>query len=281
MARLTADFDLNGTERSRIERCLIEDSSDDGIDLQETTVDIRDNVFRNISDKVLSLEMNGPLGPPTITGNLIYNSGSAIVLKSGISVTECHHNTVVGNQEGVNLYAKAGASDGGHGIFHSMILWDNIADVKLDSLSTASFTFSSISSGVRTGTGNISSDPRFANVAANNYALRSGSPCIDTGKDASDMGAIPFTGAAPTFLRADSDAYQAIGINDVVFTLTYIFRGGAIPPCLDAADANDDGAVDISDPVFTLFFLYAGGRNPPAPFPAEGVDPTADGLTCS
>ncbi len=275
------DFDLNGSERSRIERCLIEDGSDDGIDLQETTVDIRDSVFRNISDKVLSLEMNGPLGPPTITGNLIYNSGSAIALKSGISVTECHHNTVVGNQEGVNLFAKAGASDGGHGIFHSMILWDNIADVKLDSLSTASFTFSNVSSGVRTGTGNISSDPRFVNVAADNYALRSGSPCIDTGKDTSDMGAIPFTGSPPTFLRSDSDASQAIGINDVVFTLIYIFRGGAIPPCLDAADANDDGAVDISDPVFTLFFLYAGGRNPPAPYPVAGEDATADGLTCN
>jgi hypothetical protein len=45
------DFDLNGAERCAIERNLIEDGSDDGIDLQETAVDIRDNVIRNVADK--------------------------------------------------------------------------------------------------------------------------------------------------------------------------------------------------------------------------------------
>ncbi|HVR76595.1 MAG TPA: hypothetical protein VMT52_19860 [Planctomycetota bacterium] len=39
------------------------------------------------------------------------------------------------------------AADGGHGIFHSLIVWSNIADVKLDALSTAAFTHSDISSG--------------------------------------------------------------------------------------------------------------------------------------
>ncbi|MBI4600854.1 MAG: lamin tail domain-containing protein, partial [Planctomycetes bacterium] len=170
------DFDLNGTERSRIERCLIEDGSDDGIDLQETTVDIRDNVIRNVADKALSLEMDGPLGPPTVTGNLIYDSGTGMSLKSGIRITEAHHNTLVGNQEGINLYAKAGASDGGHGTFHSMIVWNNIADVKLDALSTAGFTYSDISSGVFPGIRNISSDPKFVSVGAEDYALRPSSP---------------------------------------------------------------------------------------------------------
>ncbi|HVR74727.1 MAG TPA: lamin tail domain-containing protein [Planctomycetota bacterium] len=274
------DFDLNGTERSRIERCLIEDGSDDGIDLQATTVDIRDNVIRNVSDKAISLELNGPLGPPTVTGNLIYDSGTAIALKSGVSLTECHHNTLVGNQEGLNLFAKAGAADGGHGIFHSLIVWSNIADVKLDRLSTAVFTHSNVWSGAPPGEGNISIDPGFVDAPRGNFALRASSPCAGTGKDGSDMGAVPFTGVPGSFVRADASGNGSVEITDVIVTLDYLFRGGAAPACLDAADSNDDGSVDLADSLFTLFYLFASGRNPPPPFPGTGPDPTGDALGC-
>jgi hypothetical protein len=274
------DFDFNGTERSRIERCLFIDGSDDGVDLASTTVDIRDNVFTNIQDKALSLETNGPLGPPTVTGNVLSRCGTAIALKDGVTITVGHNNTVVGNQEGINLFAKAGASDGGHGTFDSMILWNNAADVMLDPLSSVSLTYSDISDALWPGQGNISSDPRFIDEEGLNFSLRADSPCIGTGLNGIDMGAIPFGGTRAMFIRGDVDATGQLQLTDPVRTLDHLFRGGAGPACRDRMDSNDDGGVDVSDAVYTLLFLFGGGSAPPAPFPAAGPDPTPDGLPC-
>jgi hypothetical protein len=273
------DFDFNGAEESRIERNLFENSSDDGIDLAQTTVHIRDNIFFNIQDKALSLEGNGPLGPPIVTGNVIINSGSAITLKDGVNVMEGHHNTVVGNQEGIKLQAKA-TSQGGHGVFHSMILYNNIKDVDLDAASSISFSYTDISEALWPGVGNISGDPLFSNVFLRDYSLRPGSPCIDSGQGGSDMGAIPFTGGTPMFVRGDSSGDQSVNLPDVMRTLNYLFQNGSAPSCLDSMDANDDGFLDVSDPMYTLFYLYADGAEPPLPFPGSGPDPTADTIPC-
>jgi hypothetical protein len=275
------DFDGNGTERSRIAGNLIENGSDDGIDLADTTVDIHDNVLINVEDKALSLETNGPLGAPTIVGNVIFNCGTGIALKDGVTIQDGHHNTVVGNQEGINLFAKAGAPDGGHGVFHSMIIWDNAFDVKLDGLSSVAFTNSNISGGdVWPGNGNISQDPRFVSVHNANFTLRPASPCIGTGKDGSDMGAFPFEGTLETFLRGDVDGSGAINLTDVLRILDFLFRDGAAPSCHDRMDANDDGFIDVSDGVFELLYLFKEGSPPPEPFPASGLDPTPDGVPC-
>ena len=69
-----------------------------------------------------------------------------------------------------------------------------------------------------------------------------------------------------------------LDLSDAVFTLNYLFGGGATPPCLDAADANDVGSVDLSDPIYSLQFLFQGGPDIPPPYPAPGTDPTADAL---
>jgi len=275
------DFDGNGPggERSLIEGNLMEYSSDDGIDLATTTVDIRNNVMRYVQDKAISLEENGPVGPPTVVGNLIHNSGTAIALKNGVTITEGHHNTLVGNQEGINLFAKAGAADGGHGQFHSMIIWDNIYDVKRDARSTVAFTHSDIGI-LFPGAGNMASDPRFADELGGDFSLRLGSPSIGTGRNGTDMGAIPFTEARPRFIRADADENGLVEITDAIGTLEYLFRGGPGPSCIDRLDANDDGRADLTDAIFTLFFLYAEGSAPALPYPGLGVDPTADDLPC-
>ncbi len=275
------DFDLNGPggERSLIEGNLIEYSSDDGIDLATTTVDIRNNVLRYIQDKALSLEENGPVGPPTVVGNLIHNSGTAIALKNGVTIAEGHHNTLVGNQEGINLFAKAGAANGGHGQFHSMIIWDNIFDVKLDARSTVGFTHSDIGI-LFPGAGNMASNPRFADELGADFSLVAGSPSIGSGKDGTDMGAIPFTDSGTRFIRGDTDENGSVDITDAIGTLEYLFRGGPGPSCIDRLDANDDGGADLTDAVFTLFFLFAQGSAPALPYPGLGPDPTPDALAC-
>ncbi|MEM7231312.1 MAG: lamin tail domain-containing protein [Planctomycetota bacterium] len=276
------DFDGDGDDRSLIEGCFFLNGSDDGIDLGRVSVDIRDNIFIGVQDKALSLEGNGTVGDgrPTITGNTIYACGTAVALKNGVRVEEAHNNTIVGNQEGLSFFAKDDANDGGHGTFHSNIVWDNIVDVRVDALSSLDLSYSNVSARVWPGEGNISSEPRFRNVDEEDFRLRSGSPCISTGRDGSDMGAFPFDGDRILFIRGDADRDGELRLTDAVFALEFLFRGGAEPPCLDAVDTNDDGTADLSDSIYLLLYLFASGDAPPAPFPSPGTDVTDDDLRC-
>ena len=84
---------------------------------------------------------------------------------------------------------------------------------------------------------------------------------------------------ASAFVRGDFDGGGDVNIADAISMLAMLFQTGAPPaPCADAADVNDDGALDISDPIFLLAALFQAGSLPPPPFPADGVDPTADSL---
>ena len=79
------------------------------------------------------------------------------------------------------------------------------------------------------------------------------------------------------FRRGDMNGSATIDLSDAVFGLSYLFLGGTVPLCLDAADANDDARFDIADPIFVLSFLFSGGVHPPAPGPDScGDDPTPD-----
>ena len=83
------------------------------------------------------------------------------------------------------------------------------------------------------------------------------------------------------FVRGDANASGVIDIADSVTTLNWLFLGGGVPPCVDAADINDDGDADVSDAVALLNWLFLGGEAPPAPGPLEcGSDPTEDELDC-
>ena len=86
--------------------------------------------------------------------------------------------------------------------------------------------------------------------------------------------------AGATFLRGDSDQNGTIQLTDAVFLLDYLFRGGRVLSCEDAADSNDDGRIDISDGILILRFLFSGGDRPRMPFPRAGMDPTDDDLGC-
>ena len=80
------------------------------------------------------------------------------------------------------------------------------------------------------------------------------------------------------YRRGDSNDDRLVDITDAVFTLDYLFLGGAAPRCADSADADDNGVLDLADPVYTLQFLFTGGTPPPPPYPSCGIDPTPDSL---
>lgn len=63
-------------------------------------------------------------------------------------------------------------------------------------------------------------------------------------------------------LPGDANNNNAINILDVTFIISYLYRGGAAPPCADEADANGNNALNILDVTFLISYLYKGGSAP-------------------
>ncbi len=82
----------------------------------------------------------------------------------------------------------------------------------------------------------------------------------------------------PQFIRGDSNGDGQVAVNDPIFTLSYLFRGGEAPRCPDAADADDDGRLLLADAIYTLQHLFLSGAPLPPPGRIPGSDPTADSL---
>ena len=82
------------------------------------------------------------------------------------------------------------------------------------------------------------------------------------------------------FIRGDADSDGTLNLTDAVFALSFLFLGGTVPICEDAADVDDLGSVELTDAVYLLNHLFLGGAAPPAPYPEAGQDPTEDALGC-
>jgi hypothetical protein len=68
-------------------------------------------------------------------------------------------------------------------------------------------------------------------------------------------------------LRGDANSDDQVNINDASYINSYLFSGGAAPPCMNQADINNDGVVNISDSSHLLNWLFNGGPAPAAPGP--------------
>ena len=82
------------------------------------------------------------------------------------------------------------------------------------------------------------------------------------------------------FLRGDSIRNGRVDLCDAVYTLGYLFLGGLVSPCPDAADADDSGLIDIADPIRTLGTLFLGEDALPVPAVSLGRIPLRTGLPC-
>lgn len=123
---------------------------------------------------------------------------------------------------------------------------------------------------------------QFPVTAGESYLIQVGTDSDDPGT-ATGMVTVSCTGVSPggVFRRGDSNGDGMFNIADAIHELNFLFVGGTLPGCEDAADANDDGSVDVGDPIFILSALFTPGATPPsAPFPGCGTDPTADSLDC-
>jgi hypothetical protein len=103
--------------------------------------------------------------------------------------------------------------------------------------------------------------------------------CTNFGCDSDPAGFTYTGGGGTTFVRGNSNNDAKVDLSDAVAILNFLF--GGIPhqaPCRDALDTNDSGGVDLSDAIYLLQFLFLGGPDVKPPYPAAGLDPTADGL---
>ncbi|MGQ9591114.1 MAG: CotH kinase family protein [Planctomycetota bacterium] len=274
-------IDLSG---DGAERCLVEDTRIaggllDGMRFRDTSVDVERVWIEGAVDAGLRFAGPGSLGQSFLSDSVIFRCGAGAIVEGG-AVLEGDHDTVVACGVGLQFAAAAGGGEGGHGRLHSLILAQNVLDVLVDAASSLVLERSDLAGGALwPGDGNIALPPLFAAPTRGDFSLRTGSPCIGTGKDGSDMGAVPYAGE-PAFIRADSNFDGSVDLSDAVTTLRYLFGGSDPPSCLDALDADDNGTVEITDPIFTLSFLFLSGPPIPPPYPDAGPDPTPDALGC-
>jgi hypothetical protein len=186
------------------------------------------------------------------------------------------HLTASGVEVGFDLREASPGAGAGSLEAVSSIVWASSAAVLADPSSTADITFSDLSGGVVfPGEGNLSADPRFLDAGGGDFRLSYYSPCRRAGKDATDMGAIPFepTGETASYLLCDTNGDGSNDVSDCVFSLLHLFSGGREPPCAASRDCNGDGKFDLTDPIFDLNHLFAGGLPPRAPYPACDAAP--------
>jgi len=85
------------------------------------------------------------------------------------------------------------------------------------------------------------------------------------------------------FLRGSCDGLsQELKLTSAIFALSYLFLGGATPPCIEACDLDRNGAFVLSDPIYLLNYLFLGGPPPAGWIDSDGdgvVEPTCESTT--
>ena len=71
-------------------------------------------------------------------------------------------------------------------------------------------------------------------------------------------------GVGPTDhpIRGDANRDDIINVGDVVYLVTYLYRGGPAPDPICVGDANSDDIVNVGDVVYLVTYLYRGGPPP-------------------
>ncbi|MBN1670796.1 MAG: right-handed parallel beta-helix repeat-containing protein [Kiritimatiellae bacterium] len=126
------------------------------------------------------IRANRPCGGDILNGGtfencvLADNHANGITIWNGGLVRNC---TIAGNgNAGITVYAD------GDILIENTVLWSNVlADLYCQPGQTNYATSHCCARDVPAGVGNTTNDPVFANLAAHDYRLASGSPCIDAG----------------------------------------------------------------------------------------------------
>jgi len=66
------------------------------------------------------------------------------------------------------------------------------------------------------------------------------------------------------YLPGDADGNGTVDLGDILFLISYLYKGGPAPIPLAAGDPNGDCVLDLGDVLYLISYLYKGG---PAPQP--------------
>jgi hypothetical protein len=64
------------------------------------------------------------------------------------------------------------------------------------------------------------------------------------------------------FLRGDANSDGSVTVADVVYIISYLYKGGPAPSPLGKADANCDGNANVADVIYLINYLFKGGPQP-------------------
>jgi hypothetical protein len=60
----------------------------------------------------------------------------------------------------------------------------------------------------------------------------------------------------------DANSDWQVDVGDVVFIVSYVFKGGQAPSPACVADANGDGDINVGDAVHLVGYIFKGGAAP-------------------
>lgn len=63
----------------------------------------------------------------------------------------------------------------------------------------------------------------------------------------------------------DVDGSVGINILDITYIISYLYKGGPVPPVMDAADVNASGGINVLDITVLIGYLYKSGPPPICP----------------
>ncbi len=183
-------IDFDGVTDGVVRNCLLHDfraSNDDAIDIGEQCVNllIEKNLIYDCVDKGISV---GQRSSATIRDNTIAYCATGTALKDQSLVT-LDHNTFFGTQKAISAYEKNVGYRGGEGTVTNCLAANSMsAGYKKDAFSLLSVSSSLSDTELPSGTGNLFSNPLFANPTWYDFTFQSGSPCEKAANDGKNLG---------------------------------------------------------------------------------------------
>jgi hypothetical protein len=101
------------------------------------------------------------------------------------------------------------------------------------------------------------------NVKLNNWTTflhdSAGFACT---KDSAEISVYDRRVLSGEYIHGDANGNGSIDLGDVVYLITYLYKGGPVPLPFEAGDATCDGMVNLGDVVYLITYLYRAGPPP-------------------